>query len=120
MTSHWFVAASCDLGRSAAADVLAIEFPLENIVIQAKKIYRFGGAAAMAARSSVSFALIAAAFSGPIRISNFCPAGRDSSAGSAKAYMTFGRTSAMGPVGCGAANRLSITCTSLSLKYPLG
>src|ERR1700730_9593397 len=59
-------------------------------------VYRFGGAAVMAARSSVSFVLITAALSGPIRISNFCPAGRDSSAGSAKTYMTFGRTSAIG------------------------
>ena len=39
-----------------------------------------------------------------------------SSAGSANVNMTFGRTNAMGPVGCGVASRLSITCTSLSLK----
>ena len=74
----------------------------------------------MGRAEDASFALIAAAFSGPIRISNFCPAGRDSSAGSAKIYMTFGRTSAMGSAGCGVANRVSITCTSLSLKYPFG
>src|SRR5271163_1534055 len=54
-----------------------------RVCAEAEPVYRFGAAAVMAARSSVSFALITAALSGPILISSFCPADRDSSPGSA-------------------------------------
>ena len=100
------------------SDVLVVRSPASGDVVGRVPLASAGDveAAVMAARNSVSLLLMTAALSGPIRISSFCPAGRDSSVGSANKYMTFGRTSSMGPAGCGVATKLSITCTSLSLK----